>query len=269
MVIPESAHGSRGFLAALRTLPQNPLLQREWRAFVHDLRAGPLFRRPRTVRAWVIPAVASGAVLPYGVWLLVTLAYQAAPVAASLLRELDTLGAFQVWSGVLQSLLALLLVAPTIAGERERRTWEGLRTAGLSSHELLLGSLVGRLGPLLAGSLVCGLLWMALRSHYAPLLQPYSPYTMHWIEVGVLATDIAAVILGSGFLALAASTWSDNTRAALIAALVAWLALLLAISGVLGLFSGVAGGQLILRCCLLASLCGYLVALAGVVRTPQ
>ena len=255
----EPLPGAGGFLDALRSLPRNPLLRREWRALLHSMRA----RRRGGSRAWVLPAVLAVVLTPYFVWALLAVVPRR---LAFLTWGIDILAFFQVLTGIGVSLLAVILMATTVAGERERRTWEALGAAGLSAHELLLGYLLGRLAPLLAGATLAGSALVLLRPHYATLVQPYAIYHLSRSQVSAFVGELVAASAAAGTMALAVSAWSRDSRTAIPTAAGAWLTLPLAIAGALQLLPALPGWQVVVGCALLILFGSYQLALAGVSR---
>jgi hypothetical protein len=258
-----------GFLAALRGLPDNPVACREWRSLRHDLRDWRVWlylRQPRDARGWALRALAWCALLPYALWAAL------APLQPWYLRWLGPLRLFDLLLlcfalvGLYLSLMSAAVMAPSIVRERERETWEALRTAAAGPHELLLGLLLGRLLPLLAGFLVLGMVWSYTRPHYAPLLQAYAPVRSSGPQIALLVWELALVAAGAGCLSLAASAWcrQGGTANAVAAADV-----LLLIGGLLGALLAlprVEGAVILAAGSATAILAGYLSAFYGLQR---
>lgn len=259
----------RGFLRALRELPDNPIARREWRSLVHDLRDGRMWlylRQPRDARGWALRALLWCSLLPYGLWAALTALSPWASQNGLLPLRLDALALCFLLIGLYLCLMSAAVMAPSITRERERQTWETLRTTGTSTHELLLGLLCGRLAPVLAGYLVVGMVWTYTRPHYAPLLQPFTPVRLSGQQIALLAWELAFLAAGSGSLSLAASAWCRKSGTADT----------VAAAGVLLLFGGLfvalvaapalSGAVILLAGGVITLLVGYLAALWGVAR---
>lgn len=196
-----------GFLEALRRLPDNPILRREWRSLAHELRDWRVWlylRQPRDARGWAVRALAWCALLPYALW--AALARLPAGLLAAVGRGyVDLLLLCYALVGLYLCLLAAAVMAGSIVRERERETWEALRTTGTSCHELLLGLLCGRLLPVFVIYLAAGMVWSYARPHYAPLLQRYAPVFASGPQIALLVWEWALLGAGAGTLALAIS----------------------------------------------------------------
>jgi hypothetical protein len=229
------------FRAALRGLPENPLVRREWSGLVRQMRDWRLwcgFRLPRDARGWGLPAVAWCALLPYGIWvtlrLLIPYIERRFPGYAVPSSELlDVMSISVLLLGLYVSVLAAALMAPAVTRERERETWEGLRSALASPHEIVLGLLVGRLGPLLASFLAVGLFWTLARPHYTPLLQPYGPFRLDAPQLAAAVWVIAAVAAAWGALATVVSASCRSSAQAVVLSIFAGAAFV----GVVGLLA--------------------------------
>lgn len=259
------------FLAALRTLPDNPFARREWRSLRHELRDWRVWlylRQPRDARGWALRAVAWCSLLPYALWAALAVFHPWAVHNALLPLRFEVLPLCFLLVGLYLALLSATIMANCIVRERERDTWEALRSTGASHHELLLGLLAGRLAPLLAGFLVVGMVWTYTRPHYAPLLQPDLMVRMSGPQTALLVWELAFVAAGAGSLSLAASAWCRRSGTANAAAAVDVLLLIGGLLGALLALPQVEGGVIVLVGSGTALLAGYLSALYGLQRNP-
>jgi ABC-type Na+ efflux pump permease subunit len=246
------APGPGGFWRAVRDLPQNPLAQREWRGLLHQSRDWRLWvglRIPKDARGWGVPAVVWFSLAPYIVLGALHLANRVAPGTFRYPPEpgiphIDALALCMVLLCVYIALLGVALMAPTLTRERERETWESLRTTIASPHDIVLGLLAGRLGPVLAAHLLVGLVWVLLRPHYAPQLQSVAPFTLDQPQIALLVWLGAAATLALSTVAAAASAHCRSTAMALVLAaaatfVFAFLAVIaaVAVGGPLGLLA--------------------------------
>lgn len=258
-----------GFLAALRGLPDNPIARREWRSLRHELRDWRVWlyvRQPRDARGWALRALAWCALLPYALWAALAGLERWRSMWLDLPRFLDLVLLCFALVGLYLSLMSAAVMAPSIVRERERETWEALRSTATGPHELLLGLLLGRLAPLLASFLAVGMVWSYSRPHYAPLLQSYAPVRSSGPQIALLVWELALVAAGAGSLSLAASAWcrkggTANAVAAadvllLIGGLLSALLALPRIEGAVILFAGSSA----------AIIAGYLSAFHGLQR---
>lgn len=218
--------GSGGFLRALLGLPHNPLALREWRGLAHQARDWRLWlglRIPKDARGWGVPAIVWFALAPYIVLGALRLANRISPGTFQHppqpgLPQVDALGLCMGLLSLYGALIAIGLMAPVITRERERETWESLRSTTTTGHEIVLGLVAGRLGPILAALAAVGLAWILLRPHYAPLFQPLAPFTLDARQVGLLVLLSCAVCLALGLLATATSACCRSTGMAVVAA---------------------------------------------------
>jgi len=261
-----------GFPGALAGIAENPVARREWRGLAHELgdwRVWLYLRQPRQARGWAVRALLGCALLPYALWAtLATLHPWASRNGLAPLR-IDVLPLGFLLVGLYLCLASGAVMALSIARERERETWETLRTTTASAHELLLGLLFGRLTPLLAGFLIVGMVWSYARPHYAPLLRPYMVVRLSGQQIALLVWELAFVAAGAGSLSLAASAWcrKSGTANAVAAADV-----LLLIAGLLGAVMGlprVEGAVILLAGSGTAILAGYLSALYSLQRDAE
>lgn len=257
------------FLAALRTLPDNPILRREWRSLGRELgdwRIWLYLRQPRDARGWALRAVAWCALLPYALCAVLAASHSWLRQYSSLPLQIGVLQFSFVLVGFYLCLMSAGVMASGISRERERETWEALRTTASLSHELLLGLLVGRLVPLLVVFLAVGLVWSYTRSHYAPLLQPYQIVGIAREQIELLTWELLSVAAGSGTLALGTAAWCRKTAMANAAAAGDVLFL---ISGLIGAglaFPEIGGDTILPLGSGFAMFAGYLGAYYGLQR---
>ena len=269
--LPDSPAGKGGLLTALRRLGDNPIALREWRGLLHQCRDWRLWlglRLPKDARGWGVPAVAWFAVAPFLLWGMVKLLQKAIPslnfqASSPGDPSLDLLSLTLLALALYSACSAVGLMAPAVVRERERETWEQLRTAALSRDEILVGLLAGRLAPVLAMLLVAGGTWVALRPVYAPLLQAMTPFRMTSVQITTLVGMSMAFVLASGTLSLAASTWSRRTGTAVLAATFGLL-FTAAITTLLELQSPPVWEPVLeVACCALLTVVGYWAARVG------
>lgn len=224
-----------GFLAALRHLPDNPILRREWRSLAHELRDWRVWlylRQPRDARGWAVRALSWCALLPYALWAALKVLPAGVLPPAGGRWYFDLLLLCYALVGFYLCLLATAVMAGSIVRERERETWEALRTTGTSYHDLLLGLLCGRLLPVLGTFLAAGMVWSYARPQYAPLLQRYAPVFASGPQIALLAWEWAFLGSGAGTLALAVSARARRMTAAnawAAASVSFWVGVLLAL----------------------------------------
>ena len=212
------------FLQAVRALPENALARREWRGFVHQARDWRLWlglRVPKDARGWGLPSVVWFCLVPYVVWISLSLAARIVPQYFTYppqagMPTIDILALCVGVLGLYVCLIAVALMAPSITREREKETWDTLRTTVASPHDILLGLTVGRLGPVLAAYLAVGLFWVVARPHYAPLLQPYSPFRLDPLQLALLVVQVSCATVAIGLVALAASARCRSTTLAVV-----------------------------------------------------
>jgi hypothetical protein len=118
--------------------------------------------------------------------------------------------------GLYVVLISIAIMAPAVTRERERETWESLRLSVSSPHEILVGLMAGRLGPILAAHLGAGLFWVIARPNYAPLLQRLSPVTLSGPTIALLVWEIFVAAVAGGLMALAFSVYSKTSGLALV-----------------------------------------------------
>jgi hypothetical protein len=213
-------------------LLDNPLARREWRALAHQGRDWRLWvglRMPKDVRGWGLPAVVWFCLAPYVVWAALAAGHRVAPQYFTYRGPygptVDVLALCLALLGVYVCLVAVALMAPALAREREKETWDALRTTVTSPREIVFGLMAGRLAPLLAAYLAAGLFWVLARPHYAPLLQPHAPFLLDRLQVALLVAETAALALAAGALATAASAWCRTTGKAVVLSVTAVLLL--------------------------------------------
>ncbi len=227
-----------GFLKALQGLPENPLARREWRGLQHQARDWRLwlgFRLPKDARGWGLPAILWFCIAPYVVWGALSIGHRVSPELfryppAPGIPYVDIVALCLVLLGVYTSLISIAVMAPAITRERERETWEAVRVSVSSPHEILLGLLAGRVGPILLAHFAAGLFWVLARPHYAPLLQPLSPITLDQPAIALLVWETGVAALAFGCMATAFSVYSRTTGLALVlsaAGFVFWFFLLI------------------------------------------
>jgi len=267
----ESERARGGFARALRDLPRNPLALREWRALGHQARDWRLWlglRVPKDARGWGVPAIVWFALAPYIVIGALHLANRISPGTFRYPPDpgIPSIDALALCMGLLTIYVALIavgLMAPAITRERERDTWESLRATTASAHDIVLGLLAGRLGPVIAALVAVGAAWVTLRPHYAPLLQPLAPFTLDAGRTALLVSLAAAAAVGLGTLATAASARCRATPTALVVASTG----ILALAGVtlVAALSGLAEvPSVLLGTAAALTLGSYLVAVRGV-----
>lgn len=168
-----------------------------------------------------MPAVAWFCIAPYVVWAALSVGHRFAPETFSYppppgIPSIDILALCFVLLGAYVGLISIAVMAPAIARERERETWETLRVSVSSRHDILLGLLVGRVGPILAAHFLAGLFWVLTRSHYASLLQRYSPFWLEQPALALLVWETLIAAFGLGCMAMAFSTYCRTTGLALV-----------------------------------------------------
>ncbi len=214
-------------------LAENPLARREWRALAHQARDWRLWlglRVPKDARGWGVPAVAWFFLAPYVVLAALATGHRFAPEYFTF-RDLspypviDVLALCLAMLGIYVCMIAVALMAPVLTRERERETWESLRTTITAPREILMGLLAGRLGPVLLAYLGVGAFWVLARPHYAPLLQRYAPFLLDGPQIGLLVLQSALFALAAGTVATAASAWCRTSGVAITASVVGFLAL--------------------------------------------
>src|SRR5262249_50059483 len=140
-------------------LADNPLARREWGGVVRQSRdwrllVGP--RGPPGARGWGPPAGPRCCILPLRLAFLRPRVRGWPPPPWGYLPAADMPDVLLMSFGLVGlylCLIAVALMAPAIAREREKETWEILRATVASPREIVVGLLAGRLGPVLAGYL--------------------------------------------------------------------------------------------------------------------
>jgi len=259
----------KGFLAALRGLPDNPVARRELRGLsrqLADWRFWCYLQGPRGATAWAVRAVGWCAPAPYLFWAFFAVCRLFWRRLSIELADSNLLGVGFLLVGVSVAVIAAAIMSPSLASEREKETWGALRTALSSRHEILLGLLAGRVAPIIAAFLAAGMFWTWARPHYAPGLHPYTPGLLSDGEIALLVWLALAVAAAAGMLGLAASAWcrSSSRSAAVTAGLVG--ALLAAPVLVTGWLPHVHGAVITVLCALTAAVAGYVVAYRGLAR---
>lgn len=193
-------------------------------------------RLPKDARGWGMPAILWFCLAPYIVLGALSTGARFFPEVFLYAEHpgipvFDILALCQVLLGIYVAMISMVVMAPAITRERERETWETLRVSVSSPHEILLGLLVGRVGPILGSQLIAGLLWVLLRPHYAPLLQPYSPFRLEAPALALLVWEILIGSLSLACLATAFSVYCRTTGLALVlsaSGFLLWAGLLIA-----------------------------------------
>src|SRR5262249_18472537 len=117
-----------------------------------------------------------------------------------------------VWAFVVQQFVLLLLLTPAfvagaITDEKSGGTLQHLLTTNLSTWEIVVGKLLGRLAQL-------GMLALA----GLPLMCLIAPFTgFNIISLIALATFTLLVLVAVGSITMLASVWSRQTRDAVVA----------------------------------------------------
>ena len=206
-----------GFWEAFFTLRENPIAAREWRSLrksLRDLRLWLGLRIPRDSREWGVPVIAWTALVPYVTWGMMLITRRLDPEFVADLPRLRidiTAGCFLLFCGY-SVLMSAVIMASAVTRERERETWDLLRSAALGRHEVLTGLIGGLLGPILAAQAIVGAVWLVTRPHYRALLREIAPVFFSPMQVAeiVIATLFASLALG--VVALAFSTVSSRSR---------------------------------------------------------
>lgn len=224
-------------------------------------------RIPKDARGWGVPAIAWFGLAPYFALGALMIGRRIYPVAFDLtptpgIPYVDVLALCYVLLGVYVVLISIAIMAPAVTRERERETWESLRLSVSSPHEILLGLLCGRLGPILAAHLATGLLWVLLRPHYAPLFQGLSPFTLDAPTLALLVWEVFLAALAAGLMATAFSVYSKTTGLALVLS-AGGLLVSAAVSILLVLFGPLSGPVALLAWNLLLAAVSYALAVRG------
>jgi len=238
---PAALRRETGFFEALLRLPENPLAIREWRALRHQARDWRLWlglRIPKDARGWGVPAIAWFFLAPYIVWGALTLGRRAAPAYFTFtpvagLPSIDILGLCFTMLAAYPALVAAALMSSAISAERERESLDDLRAAMGSPHDLLLGLLAGRVGPVLLSFTIIGALWVVARPHYAPLLQSFTPFTWSAPQLALAVAASLALTVATGTIAAAASTRLRRSGQAMLAGFAAAAVLTMMVSAAL------------------------------------
>lgn len=202
-----------GFWSALRELRDNPLAVREWRGLAHQARDWRLWvglRIPRDARGWGVPAIAWFFLAPYVVWGSLTAGRRVAPAYFTFaptpgVPEIDILALCFALLAIYPGVVAAALMASAVSRERENETWDTLRSTVASPHDILLGLLAGRLGPVLLCYGVVGLVWVLARPHYAPLMASFVPFSWSGPRLAGVVGVSLALALAVGVVSIAAS----------------------------------------------------------------
>jgi len=213
-------------LPALLRLSSNPIARRELRGLVHQFKDWRLWvgvRLPKDARGWGVPAVAWFCLLPYIIWAALSNLDRVVPARApvsgpSLAPMLDVMAICLVLLSVYLWGLAIALMAPSVTREREKETWESLKVTAATPEDIVLGLLGGRLLPVLGAYLLVGIVWVALLPHYAPLLEPYSPFQMGASHLAGYVLLSALMALCIGIVSMAASAWCKTSGRAVLMA---------------------------------------------------
>ncbi len=169
--------------------------------------------------------------------------------------------------GVYIAIISLALMATSIASERAAGTWDALAASVFSDHDLLLGFLVGRLGPVLAAFAAVGGTWVAARPHYAPLLQSVSPVTLTGAQIALLVLDLSFISLAIGAVAMAVSVYSRDAGRAVIVSLAASLVIALLCAVPWMIINRPPDGWAIIPLAAVVTVTGYATAVRGVRRS--
>lgn len=210
-------------MLSLKSLSENALAQREWRGLLHQSRDWRLWvglRVPKDARGWGLPAVAWCCILPYALALMLRWVQGWLPRQYGYLPPAampDVLALSFGLVGLYLCLISAALMAPAITREREKETWETLRAAVGSPHEILVGLAAGRLGPVLAGYAAVAAFWWLTRPHYTPLFAHIAPFRLGPGELALLLVQMGALAAAAGAAALAASACLRTTGRAVLA----------------------------------------------------
>ena len=261
--------------AALKRLRDNPILWREWRGLAHQSRDWRLWvglRVPKDARGWGVPAVAWFLPAPYFTWWAVRFTAWISPTAfpfppPSGTIVIDILALVMAMCAVYVCLIAVGVMAPTISRERERLTWDILRSATASPHDIALGLLVGRLAPVIVAWLAAGAFWVLARPHYAGLLVRTSQFRFDRAEVALLVLLSGVLGCAVGTLALAASAWCGRTALAILLSVVALVLLFALIGGAFWLLPAASAPGILIGTAIIATIAAYALSVAGLKRT--
>lgn len=257
------------FILSVRGLPDNPLTRREWRALAHQSRDWRLWlglKIPKDARGWGLPAIAWCCILPYALAFALRMIQGWVPRQYGYLppeQMPDVLALSFGLVGFYLCLISVALMAPAITREREKETWEALKTSVSSPTEIVLGIAAGRLGPVLVAYAAVGLFWLLARPHYAPLFAQYAPFRLDSLQLALLLAEGGALACACGALALAASTGVRSTGRAVLLAVWAVLGLGGLIAVPLMLLPSIPHPLIVFPVAIAATVGGYLLALHG------
>lgn len=154
----------------------------------------------------------------YTGWLVVQFLYYVVNLAPAALLARDAGGLGRFVNGYLTTLIQqhfflMVLVTPAfvagaVADEKARGTLQDLLTAQLTSWEIVVGKLLGRLGQVAYVALAALPLYAAV----AGLGE------IHWLAVAATAVVSIAPLFGIGAVALLSSVWATQTRDAVLRA---------------------------------------------------
>ncbi len=214
-----------GFGQALLTLRENAIAAREWRSLRKSLRDWRLWfglRIPRDAREWGVPVIGWTALIPYIVWGIMLMVGRVSPAfVADLPRLRIDMTAICLWvySGY-SVLMSAIIMASAVTRERERETWDLVRSAALSRHEVLLGLLSGLLGPILLTQALVGVLWVLLEPHYRALLREVAPLFASPLQIAEIAIIALYASLAMGCVALAISSACRRTSVSVVLSII-------------------------------------------------
>lgn len=168
-----------------------------------------------------MPAILWFCLAPYIVWGALTLVERFVPDLFQGWDQpgfpvIDILALCLVLLGLYTAGISTTVMAPAITRERERETWETLRVSVSSPHEILLGLLVGRVGPILGSHFLAGLFWVLARPHYAPLMQRFVAFRLDAPAVALMVWETLAASLALACLSTCFSVYSRTTGLALV-----------------------------------------------------
>jgi hypothetical protein len=254
-----------GFLSAVLRLPDNPLALREWRGLQHQARDWRLWlglRIPKDARGWGLPAIAWFFLAPYIVWGALSLGRRVAPAYFDFTGgpTVDILALCFGMLALYPAVAAAALMAGAVSRERERETWDALRSTMASPDDILVGLLAGRLGPVLLSYGAVGAFWIAALPHYAPLMRSFTPFTWSAAQLAMVVAASLALCAAVGTLSLAASVALRQTGAATTVSMVAAILLGSAVTAALVLAPGMPGLLIALGVMLPVTLLSYAAA---------
>ncbi len=215
------------FCLALLGLPRSPIFLREWRSLrrvLTDWRLWLGLRFPRDSRAWGVPALVWCIFVPYAcAWMLRVLDSSLRPGGLQTLREIPGLihpvHMCVLVTGLYAAIICIAVMAPAITREREQRTWDALRTTRTGPHEIVVGLLAARIGPVVLAFLLVAATWVLLLPHYAPMFDSVLPLRG---GVAAIAAYSLLMVLGMtsvGLIATGCSVVARRTGPAVVAAM--------------------------------------------------